>query len=1303
MNRINGFLILLLFSSFAIRTSIADTFEPFILTCPQLQKGPLIDGKIDPNEWQQASGAPIALKRGSKELVGEGESFFRIGRVDDKLYFLFVVQTMKQMPRVQTRANDGEIWNDDSVELYFRTNGNYYVIIMNSEGYIYDAKNGDKGWNSNIVKSISLVGTEFAVGGNVERGFIAEMMIPLGDLGLPIPYKGDIWDFQVAFNQERHNPHAVWSPFYGILLKDSQFGKLIWLDQTYQIDSISVKQDEEPQVVLKGFFADNTKASISYKNYPETSLLELQGNIEKSISLLSGSEFIIKINNNNFNYYFEGKTVDKIDVFCVPVPSKQSFYVWLKKNSKNNRYEKLKLSLKDETTILWSKDVDVNQLNNDYVDWIKYNNFGESGKLIEFIVEKISQDNNLSILAQKQLRIPLKPWWADYKLPELPKLPDIFFPVKASKTEVDVWGRKYKLGGTLFVDQIISQDTDILADPVKLVGKVNGKDIKWEIGSFDLVKSEDDKALYKVKAKSEDLNIEIDSRIEFDGYVKYDLKLFGIENKEVKIQDLQLIIPVKSEIATLYSGFVSPGFAFNDLKTWNVAGKLPEGDFSSRFRNHFWLGNTKVGLAWFTENAVNWKSKNDESVIEVKNKGSARALILHILDGENTITEPFKLTFGLMASPVRPAPAKCDMSGNRIAVLTAAEQLIAEYSQKPQISIPIKPGDFTPSGCYEIDFKPMWDSNAFSESPRTIPLLWHGNSQGYSFVLEWSSENAGTFIVKLNNPKVGSRILGSSTVKLKRGEWYRLAINYSYGNTIEVFLNGNKVLSALLSDSAPGWDMNAGRVLGGGKMSLRGWRISRAIRDNKELNLNSEWIPDSSTVVIDKLQSDPTVMCMTNPEYGYLDSTAYLQGNWTYDKNEKVLIAGDDTPVKTVAEHMADYGVNGAIIFVWSKYGTGQGEIMNPPLLQKAFDVCNKAGIRLIPYTTHGIADVDPVYEDYKWEMNNNPPDTEPVPFWRDGHIQQYTSAPVEGYARWKIEFSMIEKLMKMGAGGVYLDGQAYPTGAINPLFELPIIIDPQTGKRIDGNDLGRISHIDAHRKFMWTMYKLIRHYRKDAIFDAHNSLGYTLSTMSMVTNSTNGESIGAVPGWQNIYTLERAAAEFTGRAFGFNAEALFYKHQPVAPEYGMAIMGINGSSSRLMWGMEPGRAKGLWRLMDSFGTNDATFYHYLEQDKPFSILGNSDNLRISGFVRQDKRVLLLVLNWGNEPVIGKIKIDWNRIGLDQSSVGVMLANRNEKLEVKQGFIELPLRPKQLNYVWIGDGYDCTPFHSSSMEACARN
>ena len=237
-------------------------------------------------------------------------------------------------------------------------------------------------------------------------------------------------------------------------------------------------------------------------------------------------------------------------------------------------------------------------------------------------------------------------------------VPPPWSPIAVNERSLSCWNRVYDFGEGLLPTQIRSGDTDLLTAPARLAVKVDpqpnptwsGVDQQWGPARFTLQRAAQDVAQFTTQADSQVLAAECSWRFEFDGMLLCELSLRAKE-APVLTRRIDLVLPFRPESARLYHHNPIKPIAQWDLDhdPFNSGGVSPEGLFLP-FVNTLWIGDEKRGLQWFAESDEGvaslgyFASLNTERVLTLNLTGLRRL----------TVDEPFRFTFGLMASPVKP-------------------------------------------------------------------------------------------------------------------------------------------------------------------------------------------------------------------------------------------------------------------------------------------------------------------------------------------------------------------------------------------------------------------------------------------------------------------------------------------------------------------------------------------------------------------------------------------------------------------------------------------------------------------------
>jgi hypothetical protein len=241
-----------------------------------------------------------------------------------------------------------------------------------------------------------------------------------------------------------------------------------------------------------------------------------------------------------------------------------------------------------------------------------------------------------------------------------------FTPVQASRQSVSVWGRTYRWDDSLFPVQITSADGELLAAPMELLAG-NPPTGLSNPAQVEVVERTDTRAIVECRGTIGGVPVSARHRIEYDGMCLTELQLKPGSKKA--LPGLALRLPYRTAQTTLYH---YEGGAGAIRRLLGEDGRAELG-----LRAWLWLGNEDRGVTWFAENNVGWKVAGSPQTpttdfdrsrasnlgwgLQASGQCLAReadctSLTLRFADRPFTLTDPWGLTFGFIATPVKKLP-----------------------------------------------------------------------------------------------------------------------------------------------------------------------------------------------------------------------------------------------------------------------------------------------------------------------------------------------------------------------------------------------------------------------------------------------------------------------------------------------------------------------------------------------------------------------------------------------------------------------------------------------------------------------
>lgn len=265
-----------------------------------------------------------------------------------------------------------------------------------------------------------------------------------------------------------------------------------------------------------------------------------------------------------------------------------------------------------------------------------------------------------------QTHVPDRPEWFGSSAGVSRKVPPPWTPLqtKADRGQyrISCFGREHVLDRTSIVRSIRSLDQSLLAAPVRLTGRMNGRDIRWTRCALRCIDRAKDQAVFAQTMRCGPLTLDAQIEIEFDGMMRFDWRLSA--TKQVELDRLTIDIPLRGDGVNLFYQWRGKYNSGDD----RAMGVLPRTAVRKGFRPYIWLGNETRGLGWFAESNANWFNADPDRAIEIRRRKDRVNLRLNLVSkpvrivgkaGHTTDQRPapvdaLRYTFGLQATPVKP-------------------------------------------------------------------------------------------------------------------------------------------------------------------------------------------------------------------------------------------------------------------------------------------------------------------------------------------------------------------------------------------------------------------------------------------------------------------------------------------------------------------------------------------------------------------------------------------------------------------------------------------------------------------------
>lgn len=248
-------------------------------------------------------------------------------------------------------------------------------------------------------------------------------------------------------------------------------------------------------------------------------------------------------------------------------------------------------------------------------------------------------------------QLSAKPIWLGNSLGRSDEVLPPWTPLATTGDTIEMWGRRCTCQGSPLPTQVVTQDKELLRGPIRFTVSHGESSTLLANQSGDSMANDGAAATRHWAGTFGPFTSKVTSRVEFDGFMRIDMELAPTDTTTVT--DLTLVMPLHHDTGTLYH---HANTSWSNLSEAGVVGSqgwrktLP-------FVPYVWLGFDRGGVAWFCEHSCNWRNANAAKAIEIIHGPDGVDLLLHFVDQPTTMTAPFRVTFGFMATPVKPMPA----------------------------------------------------------------------------------------------------------------------------------------------------------------------------------------------------------------------------------------------------------------------------------------------------------------------------------------------------------------------------------------------------------------------------------------------------------------------------------------------------------------------------------------------------------------------------------------------------------------------------------------------------------------------
>ncbi len=1288
--------------------------SPGRLTIPLLRRPPKVDGIVEVDEWARASAITGFLRLG-EEAISHLPTVAFLGYDEKALYVAF--RCFSPLPPIaRRRRRDGEVWRDDSVEVFLdpgRTLSRHFQFVGSATGSVWDSIGKDPSWDAEwefkartierademplLVLDGQPLGPSRLLrkfppsspldASVFERGWEAEFRIPFSSLKVRPPREGEIWGLNLARNARAGGEeHSCLAPVARSFHETEKFWEAAFggVDDFVRLLFLGLPYRGWLTICFEGPKGARLEAEIGRGGTRRRGWVETKGLLHFDLPERGEHSLALRaIGPKGELLAMAAKVSREPDI---PVRFTKRFLLkgGVELEADLRPFEGAVRRLTVELTNGKGKVVRRFELEIS-PDRLSARGFLRTADVRagDYTLRFVALDKAGKRLAEESytLAVPPRPKWLGSRAGISDEVLWPWTPVEVSGRTAKVWGRSYRLGPSGLPESIVSRDRQLLLRPVALRLRIEGREAKFE-GDIKLVEHKPSKCVYRSEGNWGELGWRCTTAIEFDGMMRFDLEL--LPRGRAKVDEFSLLVPLRREHAKYLHYWP---WAWGRVCTNSFALKGP---WHYAFRPIIFLSDEERGLCWFAETNEPFDLEKPERTMEVSPQGEEVLLKVNIFDHPVELSEPWRWTFGLQATPVKPVPVawwlkdrivhwgRYGMESSPVPKPTGTLVYPAEGNVNPMhgtLEMWVRP-EFDPWDP-KIDKVPLGRRGAFNQSLLTLRLA-NRNLVGFY----WNADDHGMRFYTCIGGKYPI-IAGAKAPTMKKGKWSHVAL--VWGDEIRIYVDGKLTLrrkwKGLFGKTVNLKDAEI--VLGGGRCEFVVDEIRISDVERTSFDLTKPLERDDHTLLLDRLDERfvPDGTARTRPEVGRGGvpswGTAFVKGKF----GRALRLFREAPPGWEGMTYLDAVKAIGAKTIVfhehWTEIQNYYDTLKNEERLKSLVKACHERGLRLAVYFGYEISDIAPEYEHYAreclawkpgmWFYTRQPP--------QRAYRVCYRS-PWADFLAWGIEHA----LKKYDLDGVYLDGTAAPFACDNELHGCGYV-----GK--DGRRHPTYP-IFAVRELMKRIYTICyRHRGKEVFVNVHNSTGLYIPTLAFATSYWDGEQFAPLRHGQfkplEIVPLDAFRAEFMGKNAGIPADFLVYPGRPWLYEEALALALIHdvlprppgGPASREAW-----LASRIWKAFSEFGAEEAEWIPYWRSEE--FVEAEPEKVYVSLYLRRGKGALAVVSNLGEREAKVRLTFRPKRLGLPRISQ-VRNIFTGEELRVRREAVALSLRPVRMCVLWL--------------------
>ncbi len=626
--------------------SVADVAADAAINLPIWDKPFKNDGKIDRNFWLRAAdfGNFHSLRY---KGVTENITQVKAATDDNNLYLAWKAKHSEPRPTGKRHdLRDMALWRQDSLEFHFDTPKGQAAILVSAYNEIYDSLARRESWTSAIKSATAL--------NSKDRIWTGTAVIPLAEITADKKQiKGavcrNVSGMQTASSSWKRafGARGVWNLASPLVVSNIAMPDMISAGSNDILFTMSADGIKKNFVRIDlSVISQGKRYNACTRREVERDVFEVplsfdvptEGNANYSLTVKNDKNEIIWSNSGVFdvkpklsltlkNKFYDNKLLVNVNGQNInPQPVKGEA-----------RILKNGVAVSDVTTFTLK-----NGMADIAVDTSKMNQHAE------YIVEvTVTDEKNKKSTRIENFEFSPKPSGYPLNAGKKPYFGQFWTSPVYKDGVVSCWNRVYSWKNTIFPASITSGKVEMLAETPYFEYRVNGKLKRLSSAKVTPKGGDKEQVCFQVNAKDEFLQVDAQVRVEYDGFIGYELNAKPLNN--ANIDKLAMVFPMKKESAQIKLQGLETTYSpqRNLVKNYPAEGK------KFAFASKAGLGCFERGLFYCNESDEGWLPYDRKNVEEIIPAGDKVLWKWNIVDGAKFAALPTQ-RMGFQVTPYKP-------------------------------------------------------------------------------------------------------------------------------------------------------------------------------------------------------------------------------------------------------------------------------------------------------------------------------------------------------------------------------------------------------------------------------------------------------------------------------------------------------------------------------------------------------------------------------------------------------------------------------------------------------------------------